>query len=141
MVGNAVDLEIDGSQHKNCPAIIEHDIKRNKIVEDAGFIVKRISWSDYARLSAEDKGKYLRELKEFLSGNQREEVVIENATSPTKLKKEDPRRMQALSMLKDGASYKEVGKAFGVTDNGVRRWIVALGENPKDYGGRACKTF
>lgn len=141
LVGNAVDLEIDGSQHKSCPAIIEHDLKRNKIVEAAGFIVKRISWPDYARLSAEDRGKYLRELKEFLLGNQRKEAVIEDVTVPVKLKKEDPRKRQALSMLKSGASYKAVGREFGVSDNSVRKWIISLGENPKDYGRKTRKNF
>ena len=55
-------------------------------MEAAGFIVKRISWPDYARLSAEDRGKYLRELKEFLLGNQRKEAVIEDVTVPVKKK-------------------------------------------------------
>ena len=141
LVGNAVDLEIDGSQHKSCPSIIEHDLKRNKIVEASGFIVKRISWPDYARLSAEDRAKYLIELKEFLAGNQRKEAVIEDVTIPTKLKKEDPRKKQALNMLKAGASYKAVGREFGVSDNSVRKWIVSLGENPKDYGRKISKNF
>lgn len=141
LVGNVVDLEIDGSQHKGWSTIVEHDLKRNKIVEAAGFIVKRIYWPDYKKLSTEDKGKYLSELKKFLLGDYQREVVIEKVIAPEKLKKEDPRRRQALSMLKDGASYRAVGKAFGVSDNGIRKWIASLGENPKDYGRRARKTF
>ena len=141
LVNNVVDLEIDGSQHKGWSKIVAHDLKRNKIVKAAGFIVKRISWPDYKKLPAENKGKYLSELKKFLLGDRQKEVAIENVTSPAKLKKEDPRKRQALSMLKDGASYKEVGRTFGVSDNSVRKWIISLGENPKAYGRRARKNL
>lgn len=66
LVNERIDLEIDGGQHKNDKRIIEHDIKRDAISKEFGFIVYRIIWSDYQKLSQDEKKKFLCDLKVFL---------------------------------------------------------------------------
>ena len=43
LIDGYIDLEIDGKQHLE-PERIEHDKKRNKLLEDNGYIVYRIPW-------------------------------------------------------------------------------------------------
>lgn len=142
LVNERVDLEIDGNQHKNDKRIIEHDIKRDARSKDAGFVVYRIMWSDYQKLNQGEKEKFLGELKEFLSNtnNPIPEFVIKKRTRNYKSRivvkkgrickekqhnlikpvQEDPRRKEAISLLKQGMSYVQVGKKFKVSDNAIR---------------------
>lgn len=139
LVNERVDLEIDGDQHKLDERIIAHDIKRDDKSKDAGFVVYRIMWSDYQKLNQEEKSKFLLELKSFLldESNPIPQFVIKKKQPKiSKIKQEDPRKKQALEMLKRGMNYCEVGREFKVSDNAIRKWIKSLGENPKDYGQR-----
>ena len=234
LVNERVDLEIDGGQHKNDKRVIEHDIKRDTKSQEAGFIVYRIEWCNYQRLTHEEKEKFLMELKEFLlnvdspvpefvtkkktrihkprtiklqqpsifvqhkikedlycydyrelmavemfvsgkffseicdlfcishstlsrwidnSGREKvmnERVIVKSPRvykkkSPklSKIKQEDPRRKEALSLLKQGMSYVQVGKKFKVSDNAIRKWVKSLGLDPKHFGrdGKKNKVF
>lgn len=139
LVNERIDLEIDGDQHKNDKRILEHDIKRDAKSKDAGFIVYRIMWSNYQKLNKEEKSKFLLELKSFLldESNPIPQFVIKKKQSKiSKIKQEDPRKKQALEMLKRGMNYCEVGRQFKVSDNTIRKWIKSLGKNPKDYSKR-----
>lgn len=148
LVNERIDLEIDGGQHRNDKRIIKHDEKRDAKSKDAGFIVYRIFWSDYQKLSQEEKEKFLGELKDFLldiSSPIPEFVIkkynINGQNDKNQIQKEiDPRKYEALELLKSGLSYCSVGKHFGVSDNAIRKWIKFLGENPKDYGNRSKKN-
>lgn len=44
-----IDLEIDGDQHYLDPRVIKSDERRNKYLEDLGWEIIRIKWSDYQR--------------------------------------------------------------------------------------------
>lgn len=66
LVGN-IDLEIDGEQHYVDGRIKDSDIRRNEYVESQGFKVIRIRWSDYQKLSQEEKHDYLERLKVALT--------------------------------------------------------------------------
>lgn len=137
LVNERVDLEIDGSQHKGDPVIVEHDKKRDKCSLENGFIVYRIDWMNYQKLSQEEKKNFLCELKKFLMDvrNPIPQFVIKKKQPKTpKIKQEDPRKKQALEMLKSGMNFCEVGREFKVSDNAIRKWLKSLGENPKDYG-------
>lgn len=220
LVNERIDLEIDGGQHKNDKRIIEHDIRRDNKSKSAGFIVYRITWSDYQKLNQEEKSKFLLELKKFLldESNPIPEFVIKKHTRPRKRKYEKkvkptkyikhkidkrlyqydyralmslelykggdtieqicktfcvkrsvvygwiqsvadgwvkkkmddnrvkhsskatkkmvpiPQKQQAISLLKQGMSYVQVGKKFKVSDNAIRKWVKSLGLNPKYFG-------
>lgn len=149
LVNERVDLEIDGGQHKNDKRIIEHDIKRDTESKKAGFNVYRIVWSDYQRLNQKEKEKFLVELKEFLSNtnnpipqfvikkrtrnyNVREKKNCSFKTKNTKVSFEQ--KQHAISLLKQGMSYVQVGKKFKVSDNAIRKWVKSLGLDPKHFG-------
>ena len=61
-------------------------------------------------------------------------ICKEKQPNPIKLGQKDPRRKEALSLLKQGMSYLQVGKKFKVSDNAIRKWVKSLGENPKHFG-------
>lgn len=139
LVNERIDLEIDGSQHKGDPVIVEHDKKRDNASNNKGFIVYRVDWVNYQKLNKEEKSKFLLELKSFLldKSNPIPQFVIKKKQPKiSKIKQEDPRKQQALEMLKDGMNFCEVGREFKVSDNAIRKWIKSLGENPKDYSKR-----
>lgn len=65
LVNNKIDLEIDGEQHHNDKKMKEHDRRRDEASSKAGFIVYRVDWRYYQRLSHEEKEDYLARLKIF----------------------------------------------------------------------------
>lgn len=146
LVNERIDLEIDGDQHKNDKRIIEHDIKRDNKSKDAGFIVYRIMWSNYQKLSQCERESFLCELKSFLMNNSNPipQFVIKKKQPKIRIKKhqpkkvvikqEDPRKKEALKMLNYGKSYCEVAREFKVSDNAIRKWVKSLGLNPRHYG-------
>lgn len=139
LVNERIDLEIDGSQHKGDPVIVEHDKKRDNDSNNKGFIVYRVDWMNYQKLNQKEKSKFLLELKSFLldESNPIPQFVIKKKQPKiSKIKQEDPRKQQALEMLKDGMNFCEVGREFKVSDNAIRKWVKSLGENPKDYSKR-----
>lgn len=54
-----IDLEIDGSQHYNDDRVIASDIKRTKYLEENGWTVIRVNWSEYIKLNNTDRIKYV----------------------------------------------------------------------------------
>jgi very-short-patch-repair endonuclease len=62
-----VDIEIDGDQHYLDKRIVESDKRRNDLLEKDGWIVFRIKWSDYQKLSYEEKEKILNTIKKLLT--------------------------------------------------------------------------
>lgn len=61
-----VDLEIDGEQHYSDVRVSESDKRRTKFIEDLGFKVKRIRWSEFSKLNHDKRVKFIRELIDFL---------------------------------------------------------------------------
>ena len=56
-------IEVDGEQHYVDQRIVKHDIERTKKLSENGFILlQRIRWSDFQKLSNDEKTKYLKEL-------------------------------------------------------------------------------
>lgn len=50
LVNEKIDIEIDGDQHYLDERIIRSDIRRNQYLENLGWKVIRIKWSDYKKL-------------------------------------------------------------------------------------------
>ena len=58
-----IDIEIDGSQHINDKRIIEHDKTRNKYLSDLGWKIIRINWSEWQKMSRQEKIEFISKLK------------------------------------------------------------------------------
>lgn len=54
-VENKIDIEIDGDQHFLDKKIQEHDKKRNLALTNLGWNVIRIKWSEFVKLTREEK--------------------------------------------------------------------------------------
>lgn len=50
LVDQKIDIEIDGEQHYLDERIIQSDKRRNKYLEELGWKIIRIRWSDYKKL-------------------------------------------------------------------------------------------
>lgn len=62
-----IDLEIDGETHYQLQSVIDKDIRRTKNLEDLGWKVIRIRWSEYQKLTQEEKSKYVQNIIEMVS--------------------------------------------------------------------------
>lgn len=61
-----IDVEIDGEQHYLDKRIYQSDRDRDKFMSDNGWTVKRIRWSDYKKLTIEEKSKIINDIKLLL---------------------------------------------------------------------------
>ena len=61
-----IDLEIDGDQHHLDKRIVESDKRRNIYLEELGWTIIRIRWSEYKKLA--DKKKFVEEILQHLNG-------------------------------------------------------------------------
>ena len=58
-----VYIEIDGSQHKNDPNVVLHDIERTDILNKEGWLlIKRIYWPDFVKLNNADRHIYVEDI-------------------------------------------------------------------------------
>lgn len=62
-----IDIEVDGSQHYYDEKIVESDKRRNKFLEDDGWDIIRINWSEYQKFSFDDKKDYISKLKSYIN--------------------------------------------------------------------------
>jgi len=62
-----IDIEIDGSQHYCDKKILESDIRRNEFLEQNGWDIIRINWSNYQKMSFDEKKEYIRNLISYIN--------------------------------------------------------------------------
>lgn len=58
-----IDIEIDGEQHYADPRIVESDIRRDEFMKSNGWKVMRIRWSEYQKLSRNEKEQVINNIK------------------------------------------------------------------------------
>jgi len=61
-----IDIEIDGDQHYYDTKILQSDIRRNKYLEELGWDIIRIRWSDYKKMDNKSKEEYIIELLSYI---------------------------------------------------------------------------
>lgn len=66
-VEKKIDIEIDGDQHFTDERIVESDRKRNMFLIDQGWIVYRIKWANYAKLTYQGKHAVIEEIRAVLN--------------------------------------------------------------------------
>lgn len=64
-----IDIEIDGDQHYLDQRIVKSDIRRTEFLEDLGWKVFRIKWSDYQKLSTEERKLLVDRIRNMVSAN------------------------------------------------------------------------
>jgi len=62
-----IDIEIDGEQHYCDNKIVKSDQRRNKYLEDRGWIVYRVRWSHYVSMDKEIKKLIIKEVRSLIS--------------------------------------------------------------------------
>lgn len=56
-------IEMDGSQHERYPEQIERDIRKDKMLQEDGYLELRIPWKDCCN----NKKEYVKKIKDFLT--------------------------------------------------------------------------
>ena len=66
-VERKIDVEIDGDQHYLDKRIIESDNRRNQYLQERGWTVFRIRWSEYQKFTYEEKHVIVNKIKELVA--------------------------------------------------------------------------
>ena len=66
ILDSKIDLEIDGDQHYLDNKIVESDKRRTKFLEENGWKIIRIKWSEYKSKSFNEKKEFIKKLKNSL---------------------------------------------------------------------------
>lgn len=61
-----IDIEIDGNQHYYDDKIVESDKRRTLSLEESGWDIIRINWSDYQKMNLVDRKDYILKLKMYI---------------------------------------------------------------------------
>jgi very-short-patch-repair endonuclease len=96
-----IDIEIDGNQHYYDEKIVESDKRRNKFLEDEGWDIIRVNWSEYQKLSFEEKREYILNLKNYINN------LIDIKPFFETVKKEKKERKKRIEKKKKEISKKE----------------------------------
>jgi len=64
-----IDLEINGHQHYDDKRIVESDKKRTAYLENLGWKIITIRWSDYANKTLEEKKQIVKEIKNIVENS------------------------------------------------------------------------
>lgn len=91
LIGN-IDLEIDGDQHYLDERIIDSDKRRTIFLEGLGFTTYRIRWSEYRKMTKDEKREYLIRLKRYLTNSQGKQPLIVKKEKPQKKSKNTPKK-------------------------------------------------
>lgn len=66
IVDRKIDIEVDGEQHYSDPRIVESDKRRNAVLEEQGWTVIRIRWSEYQK--TENKQEFVQCILDKIHG-------------------------------------------------------------------------
>ena len=151
-----IALEIDGEQHYKDIKIWNSDRRKDSFLKDLGWKVFRIRWSEYCRLSFDDKKNIILDIKNLLELNSdRDSLRLEIAKEKlhtysiksckcgkdidyrskyciTCSRNNRPKKISIdpiiLShLISSGMSYTKIGKEYGVSDNTIKNYAKTLG--------------
>ncbi len=108
-----IDIEIDGEQHYCDEKIVNSDIRRNRYLEDLGWDIIRIRWSDYQKIESKSKKtKYLNGIFSYINGLIDKKPTVDDRPS-----------LESLLKDTDELGYAGTGRKYSVSDNTIRKWI------------------
>lgn len=125
LIGN-IDLEIDGEQHSVDKRVVESDLRRDAFMAEKSIKVIRVKWSDYCKLTQDEKTNFLSDLAIALNGAG-DTPIITISSKEEKARYEQPKKFdvskEELEQILTEANYNyvAVGKKFNVSDNAIRK--------------------
>lgn len=106
-----IDIEVDGSQHYYDEKIVESDKRRNKFLEDDGWDIIRINWSEYQKFSFDDKKDYISKLKSYINNLIETKPLFEITIKKRKIKEKKQRVEKSKSKIKKEYICKYCGNS------------------------------
>jgi len=148
-IEKGIDLEIDGDQHYLDQKIVESNKERDIFLKNKGWSIIRISWSEYRRMKNEERRDYIKNLIDYIKGeegnlpkminnkkycncgkqiNKRSKMCVK--CRPKKRKVENRPSLEDIIFQLTTESYEKVGKKYNVTGNCIKKWIIKYGAEP-----------
>jgi very-short-patch-repair endonuclease len=132
-----IAIEIDGDQHYEDKKMVDHDLKRDKILKELGWETIRIRWSQYRSLDKQQRKKVIDKIMSFTIDPEKDIVFFYNHRKETeerekrikKEKKEELIKKKKEMVLNSGINLSsfgwvvEVSKILGLTPNSGGRWV------------------
>jgi very-short-patch-repair endonuclease len=78
-----IAIEIDGDQHYDDKKMVDHDLKRDKILKDLGWETIRIRWSQFRSLDKEQRKKVIDKIMAFTIDPEKDIVFFYNHRKET----------------------------------------------------------
>jgi len=147
IIEKLIDIEIDGEQHYLDERIIKSDKRRNIYLENLGWTIIRIRWSNYKKLNKNERICYIKDLLSYINGliKLKPEIKIKEEKNNKKdyckcgiekykkakhcikcssIKKRKVERPSYKQLLKEieKYSYLAIGRKYNVSDNTIRKW-------------------
>jgi very-short-patch-repair endonuclease len=148
-----IDIEIDGNQHYDDKKIVDSDKRRTAYLEENGWDVIRIRWSDYNRLSHDGKLEFIKNLKKYINslinekpsiitvkkrkgynicecGNEKciKSIKCINCCDSRKRKVERPPYEQLMNEVTN-LGYNATGRKYDVCFHTIKKWIKSYKNN------------
>ncbi|NBT49608.1 MAG: DUF559 domain-containing protein [Actinobacteria bacterium] len=111
-VNEMVAVEIDGSQHL-LPERKERDDKKDKLLDDLGWLVIRVSEKEI-KTNIDEVFKQILLIFGFT------EKQIQSIKSQRRVERPP---IDELKKLIEKNGYRGTGKIFGISDNAIRKWL------------------
>ena len=155
-----IDIEIDGDQHYLDTRIIESDLRRTRWLEERGWSVIRIRWSDFQKMSKENRFVVIQKIKNQVSDGSSDFVLdlrdYQNPKVPsgkcqicqkdvfnTKYcspkcqgvgcRKSQRPTKDILEELIKTMPWTKIGEKYNVSCNAVRKWAKDYELSTKSY--------
>lgn len=130
-------IEIDGEQHYVDKRIVQHDIKRTNVLENKGWKIIRIRWSEFTLLAKEDKEKVITDLLKYsidptqklISNKQYRKLLLEKENERKKIEKENHIKERKEFIINSGIDLQKRGslvilsEKLNITPQSLGRWI------------------
>lgn len=144
IIDKRIDIEIDGNQHYDDIKIVESDKRRNIYLEELGWDIIRIRWSEYQLLDKISKVEYIDNITYYINGLIEEKPIFKiidknnycicgsiihrksksciDCCKISQRKVERPSQEELLKSIEE-TNYVITGKKYGVSDNCIRKWV------------------
>lgn len=146
IINKKIAIEVDGEQHYLDKKIVESDKRKNEYLNEAGWDIIRIRWSDYKKLTSEEKNDYIINLLNYINKLSNNKPTIKYKdnfnycidcdkkiykTSKRCIKcshklqqkvSNRPSKDELIIMVKE-TSLESVGRKYGVSGNAVKKWL------------------
>jgi very-short-patch-repair endonuclease len=144
-----IAIEIDGEQHYEDRKMVDHDLKRDKILKDLGWKTIRIRWSQFQSLDKDQRKKVIDKIMTFTIDPEKDIIFFyefkkSQERSEKNKKYEEKKKIineRINKILESNINFGKIGwvslvsELLGIKKNGGGKWIR---KNMPDFYLKEC---